>query len=245
MGFGLSRKIAHRARRHTRRRFKTELAESFLHKRSGDIFYFFQSCKVSQFFLIHFCSDVLLQYLYFSKALNFIYFADSCLKLKKYLLKQYVLSCVFTFRFSSSNEIFALPGVRPVSSSFGLSPGVRSVSCSFGPSPEATKELFFLQWRCQGRLGWLDLAWQRLRRLQLADFVRLTIFEDTYRTFLTVQPFGVGSTRFYGLYHKKFDKRICSGFGRKGTWNLPLVGDEDIQRRVATLSSLPHGFSFF
>lgn len=84
-----------------------KISKSLLYINSLDILYFFQSCKVSQFFLIQFICDVLLQFLCFSKFADFVYFKDSSDFLSKYLLKRYVLSILFSFYSFSYSECYS------------------------------------------------------------------------------------------------------------------------------------------
>lgn len=95
---------------------KPELVKSVLYVRSTDMRYLFQSCKIGQFFLIHFVYDVFLEFLYFSKILDFIRFVRSFRSLKKYLLKQYVLFLSSAFY----SHYFTLARALSVKSDFEL-----------------------------------------------------------------------------------------------------------------------------
>lgn len=94
--------------------------------------------------MIFFIYDVLLQFLYFSKILDFVCFRGSSQKLRKYLLKSYVLFGVCSFRHSidiscSTRQRLRIEGVL-----------LRVNGFIFG---NISNEPVFLRWKCQGQVG--------------------------------------------------------------------------------------------
>lgn len=112
-----------------------------------------------------------LQFLQFSKILDFIYFTKCFYKIKKYLLKQYVIYSVFCVSYSKRFLLSTKPQWRLTENLINTSVCIFAI---------VVNEPLFLRWRCQGQLGWLDLAWHSILRIYTIDWASPSIFEETF-----------------------------------------------------------------